>query len=258
MAHEAPHLMEAIAAQAREMGIQPPQLFISDFGPLGKYPNAAALGSKYLLLNEPMLRAMNSTLSGQPSRELMAVVGHEMGHLRHIVTEKLTILLPIPLLPVAAMMGLHVHERARARSKHGAATMEDIEHVVHEETADLEAMKQYPDPKAPPFAHDLNVLGKDMLNIAKYVAVGLAGLAAGLFSARCFSNHYEFRNDKIAAKLTDPQAMIRAFEMMEREALAIYRREGPTGKPNLMARLIQETIQAHPETPVRIARLAAM
>lgn len=178
------------------------------------------------------------------SREMRAVLAHEVvGHVGHDARMVKSRLLPIVACPLIAVTayGLLNEYMNKGKSKE-------------------EEVKQISGSEKDQSKH--SYMSDTAYTVAKYVAVGALGLAAGGFVARHVSLAAEFAADARAVKFTkDPEALIMGLTKLEeaaKQAINSASKEA-TGVVDWMRKMVRKfenaTIHAHPEHSQRIAHI---
>lgn len=207
---------------------------------LAKLPSAGALSKDSVLVSEPLFKLLGSADLSKPiSKELKAVLSHEMHHCSMHTGVLLAKYVPIFALPAIALTATYLYDRAQAK-KTAIPKPEDIEKAA------TDTRKELPkDEKGSRFLDNLIYYGK-------YIAIGVAATAAGLLTARYVSRHFEFAADSFGASMTDKDAMASALGKVVGESEKIL-----AGHPQggLFSKLIGETIHAHPSLAERVANI---
>ncbi|MAR56419.1 MAG: hypothetical protein CMM93_04475 [Rickettsiales bacterium] len=159
-------------------------------------PNAAMVDKHFnplrkkdaVLITEGMLRLTGDHPTRAPSQEMLAIIGHELEHLRRGVLKdgytKLSLVFGGPLVAMAAL--------AWYRSQSDTAL------ASNDPTPEIQAQPNSP-----------------LLTCAAYGAAAAGGLALGSMISRAFAMHVEFLCDRAGAFATSPDAMISALKKID-------------------------------------------
>lgn len=194
-----------------------------------------------VIITRGALEALQPSIHGGVSRELKAVLAHEIaGHVAHDKTMLNWGKVSIVGAPIIAVTAYELYRRHRQKNQSPEETAEQI-------NADS-GKESYLSPK--------------MLTIAKYVAIGAGGLAAGGYAARVISRHAEFAADKHAVAFTkDPEALISALTKLEAAATKAMAEATPEAASisGWLSRQLHKfknaTLHAHPSLEERIAHI---
>lgn len=184
---------------------------------------------------------------GKVSREFKAVIAHEVaghvGHHKNLLNWGKFSVFASPLIAVAA------YELIR-RNMSGGASRED-------------AAKAISDSVLP--GGDDSSMNDHMYNVAKYVAIGALGLAAGGFLARYMSRAAEFAADRRAVEFTkDPEALVSALTKLQKSAnkaieSASAESQGVAGwLEGIVSKFRNATYHAHPDVVERAAYVRSL
>lgn len=212
-ADQHPEFVSSIHRMAEEMKLDyKPEIAIVDRVSLGlqafqHLPNAAALpGEGLIVINKALLDMSKTNLASAPNSGLKSFIAHEMAHLKHdALGVKISTLSPL-LFPAAGLIGLAIYDRAVKNAALKNNPIQNIHEQIHQ-IADDEQKKleneQLSDSawKREPKIH------KPLIEVGRYAAVGLLGLASAYMFQRHISLSREFRADKIAVEIgKDPEA----------------------------------------------------
>lgn len=279
-------LNETLARLSGELGLPTPRLFVAKrfpeaFG--GAAPNMMAnltADARYgnaIVMTESYLDLFKcNPHSGEVPAEICASLGHELGHCKQGF-QYLNAVQRYPLLvgPVAGMAALYLYDRAVGRhaqpTPEAAAALIDAQ--AQRETAALEAagpcscgacngsadMQHTPAGEA--IAGHMRNTQKSILEAGRYAAAAALGLAGGGLVTRNLMLELEYDADRTGALLAkDPQAMIRSLKSFEEYLRAMPQAEQLKQLSAISITDILKglTVQAHPATELRIARLERM
>ncbi|MBY0407332.1 MAG: M48 family metalloprotease [Rickettsiales bacterium] len=176
----------------------------------------------------------------EPTQEIKAVLAHEIaGHVGHhknlIGWNKLSVF-SAPIIAVTA------YELARRYTGTPEDRARKIDEAPEEPTLSAKAM-----------------------TVAKYLAIGTVGLAAGGYLARHMSRTAEFAADKRAVEFTkNPEALVSALQKLEaqaQKAMKEYEKDAH-GITEWLSRQVHNfknaTIHAHPELEERISAIRSI
>lgn len=172
-------------------------------------PNAlAAPGKNLIVITEGMLKRYNSMPGGDKvAKEIQVILAHELTHLNDaaLVRMRSVPLLAFPLAAMAAM-GLYLHASAKAEVQHAAPGDKEI-------GAQLPAVAdQAREDIAHKHADWKCGLGHVLVDYGMVLAAGALGLGGGMAASRAISLELEHRANRNAAKLVDPQTVLKFFD----------------------------------------------
>ena len=250
-AKEYPALIQAVEELAAKSGMKKvPKLHLISHPISGRIPNAVALGSENLVLAPKLLEMFGGGGAAPVSEELKAVIGHEMSHMKNIHRDWGGTRLPVLLAPVAATLGYHYYKKASKNSTNNEGFHRNLNDIVSKERADIAAASE----EKFGVEKEMHMMGDKLVTVAKYAAVAIAGLGAGLLMARQFSRTFEYSADKFGAKLVSPEAMGNALKKIHGDFEAwLIKNEH---RSSAIGKLVSNTIMAHPSLEERLANLA--
>ena len=148
-------------------------------------------------------------------------------------------------------MGLHFYEKAKRNATTREEMHREIDNIVKEEHAAID--KAHPKHLPGELIDPSKETSHKLINAAKYAAVALGGLAAGLIASRHFSRYFEFAADRHGAQMVSPEAMASGLKKVHAlmPGAISQRRSG-------IMKLLAETILAHPSLDERLANIAKM
>lgn len=249
---EAPHLVNALEELSAKAGVKAPRLHLIDTN-IFAVPFGGALGRDHIVINDKLLHALDSTVSGVPTQEMQAVLAHELSHVKHSLRDIGLPRASFLLAPVAAVAGYYLYERSHKKMQEKGGNLHD--HLVQSAQQEHAAIGQATlDPSIPD--HDaFKGTMHDLVTIGKYAAVAVAGTAAGALAARQFSRSFEFAADRHAAKLVNAEAMGNALKKMHGKFEEVLSTLDMSKQPGLM-KLMNATFGAHPSMEERLANLS--
>lgn len=248
---EAPHLIHALEELSEKAGVKPPRLHVIDAN-MFAVPYGGALGRDHIIMNEKLLHAMDSTVSGVPTQEMQAILAHELSHVKNSMRDILLPRASLLLAPVAAVAGYYLYERSHKKTQETGGNFHDhLAQAVQQDHAAID--RTVFDPSIP---HHDAVKGTmhDLVSIGKYAAVAIAGTAAGAVAARQFSRSFEFAADRHAAKLVSAEAMGSALQKINGRFEEVLSTMDMSKQPRLI-KLMNATFGAHPSLEERLANL---
>lgn len=229
-------------------------------------PNGGATPVGVVMISDAMMKLTGSSLDKPMSDKLAAVMAHEFSHLKDGVAHGLVTHLAPWALPVAAMAGLYLYDRAYANTpplKEGGSREFHLalQNNIHKEAdkAIAQAQEEESGIKQGGMALDAGWQAR-MLNAGRYLMAGAVGLAGGLVYARHAALDAEYRADAFAAKLVGPEAMKQV--LVDLEGVFKEARKNKPKADTLWKRvaenyhwLVARTISAHPELEERLSHI---
>jgi Zn-dependent protease with chaperone function len=260
--------MGSVAKLAEEAGLKHcPHVMVMDemsHEPLWarKLPNAFAIPERTVIISKGMMDMTGSSTSMRMSPGLETVMAHEMSHLKHSIVGFHIAPFTLPLI---AMAGLDLYDRARARTER---KLEQDRQELYRQLvgningvadADLEKFRKAEKTPSDKWGPD-PVWQQYVTHLARYALVGMAGMAMGLSFAQHASLHAEFRADKFAVQLTGKPEMLKKALVDIDKALMKARKNKPVTNDPVLVRFmdgwkdfIESHIHAHPSTEERIS-----
>lgn len=209
-------------------------------------PNAASVSADAIILSKPALKLYDSVNLANPlSKEMEGVIAHEMHHCAHRTRMMLTSRAPVFLLPLAAMTGVYLYDRAQAKAKAEKDTSpQNLSKHVEGEAKTLSDTLPRKD-------GEHTVMDK-ALSAGKYMAAAALGIGAGLMAARYGTRFEEFAADKFAASVVGKEEMVNALRKVHK---ALGASISETHQPQKWQGIILETFMAHPTFAERAAHI---
>lgn len=169
-----------------------------------------------LVLTDGLIKMGGSShLDAKPSKEIMMVMAHELGH--HKQSKALMIgarFLPW-MLPMAGVAALCIYDRMQVDKKE----LQDLQESIDRTTgASIDDMKKAHEIGTFEDEHAKQVTEKwkeNLLHAGRYVLVAALGAGLGLAASRSAMRHFEFDADRMATVLTgDPEGYISFLKKM--------------------------------------------
>lgn len=247
-----------------------PHIMIMDEIPIGaawarKMPNAAANHMRGIIISKSMLDLTNSSIHRAITPELEAVMAHEFSHLKDGSMHMLMIHRGTFALPLVAMAGLYLYDRAKEKTKREYGQSKDeylseLSKNIHK-SADEEIEKGKNIQNQQEWHFD-SYWKAGIINAGRYGIVAAVGLVGGLLAARHASLAAEFRADKNAVELTGNPEI---FKKVLSELTNVKRKYLPDVRPKAdnFGEIIKEkyhwlmarTLHAHPTLDERLSHI---
>ncbi|MDX2072769.1 MAG: M48 family metalloprotease [Alphaproteobacteria bacterium] len=187
--------LEELSAKA---GVSPPALY---HVPTHRINGGMALDA--LVLTDGLIQHLGcSHRDPHPSKGVMMVMAHELGHCKQGFAMKLGQTWLPWMLPMASIAALYIYDNTIKENKE--LSLENIGAAVNKTTDRLLRQLQLrrPDPEQDEHAHKVDTeWKKSLLNAGRYVLAGALGFGVGLAGARSMARHMEFDADRMAVKL---------------------------------------------------------
>lgn len=188
-------IYDAVQEMAQKLGLGHIPVKVTE----SNYPMASAVanknGRKHIRLNKGIIEATNSTSHGYASQELKAIIGHEFGHLsRDMFADIKRAKMPLYIMPAVAVAAYQGYK------------------ALHKTNNDDSPEKQNQEPIRRTWIGHL---------FGMNAQVASWGLVGGMVTAAMMSRSIEFGCDRTGAKLTSPQAMKDALDMIENHRVKI-------------------------------------
>lgn len=222
-----------------------------------KIPNGAGYPAGVVIINQGMMDMTGSHLSRAMSPSLETVMAHEFSHLKDgLLHGMVGVYLPV-VLPLIAMIGLRMYDKAHARSKkHPNQSKEEyteqltqnINDVANEEKEKNISFHVHSD------KWQIHPAWKaHMIEGARYMLVAAVGLATGLLASRHMALGAEFRADRRAVEMTgNPEIFKQVLSDLDKAWAEGHKNNPPemgsVGKiiKRKFQWLLHETVYAHP------------
>ncbi|MDE3017112.1 MAG: M48 family metalloprotease [Pseudomonadota bacterium] len=203
----------------------------------------------------------------RPSREVMMVMAHELGHRKQGAAALLMPRLLPWAMPFAAMTALYLYDQANAKKNEQTPKelQGSIDRAADETVGDI---KEAPAPSSfgDGHSHQVNAQWKESaLHAGRYLLAGALGFGGGLLGTRHIMRHHEFDADHMAVLLTgDTEGYISFLKKLhtagERQfAAEMAKKPRPVHVEEKLKdyiatqwkKLMQNTIDAHPSLDER-------
>lgn len=264
-----PELFQHIAELAAKADLSYiPRVIVVDKLPGGpiwaqKLPNAGASPLRVVLVSEAMMKCTGADLSRRLSPGLEAVMAHEFSHLKDGALHSLHGHFTPFLLPLVAMAGLYLYDRANEKTKPQAGQSKEeygkaLADSVHK-VADAEIEKcKCKEREAAKHWHYDPAWQAQIIDAGRYALVAAVTLGAGLLWARQHSLAAEFRADGFAAQHCSPEAMKKVLNDLEGVFKEARKNKPPIDSIGAWVKdklhwVLNKTVHAHPSLKERVS-----
>lgn len=281
---DAPGILRCVEELAKKAGTYTPKVYLAPTD----IPNAAfqpATGRFYV--TEGILDLMKSNdLHAPPSRELKAVLAHEMGHLKFRYSQFGPTMLLLGGLPLVGMGTMYIIDKTNKKIKDSKISEDDhpkafwnaFGEVCHDmrQQGIMKTMLDFSRFTSPASNKAMGVPDKNIQDMswyeavmqqAKYLAVQAACLVPALAAVRPIVLRNEFQSDRFAVALTgNKEDFLSALGMLSKGTMEGISKVAHTPLQKNWAdrvkrafiNLIKDTIMAHPPLAERVDVIKAL